>query len=346
MGAATSRERSGKTTELSVNQHLQQPAIAALDCQNALRRQRRQKWRCRLPCLLLSFGTAIACSPSFATQSIPAFDIQGHRGARGLWPENTTDGFVRTSDFLWVHTLEMDVVVAADSTVVVSHEPWMAEQICSDVTGRAITNGKIHNIYRMTYSAVARYDCGSRRHPDFPHQMAAKAAKARLEDVIRMVEAHTRDKPRSPLRYNIEIKSRPDWDNNYTPDVDVFVQLVHRVVAEAGVENRVTIQSFDRRALLAARRSSNDWQVALLVIRVEALPETILGLGFTPDVLSPAYQHVTESLVNTAHALGMRVIPWTVNATSEMLRLKAVGVDGVITDYPDRALVVAGDIRD
>ncbi len=291
-------------------------------------------------CIMYLWGV-IACVPSLAVQTTPAFDIQGHRGARGLLPENTMDAFLRASDMAHVQTLELDVAVTADSTVVVSHEPWMSEQICSDITGRAITNGKVHNIFRMSYEAVIRYDCGSRQHPDFPHQETRQAVKPRLEDIIRAVEEHAAGKERAPLRFNIEIKSRPEWDGIYTPDVGTFAQLVHQIVYEAGIEDRVIVQSFDRRSLRAAHQLSTVWQTALLVSEKAALPEAILGLGFTPDIYSPAHRHVTVSLVQTAHSLGMHIVPWTVNTAADMVRLRTMGVDGIITDYPDRAVAVA-----
>lgn len=108
---------------------------------------------------LLSMAVQIAVG-----QSQPSFDIQGHRGARGLLPENAMAEFLRAVD-LGVTTLEIDVVIAGDSTVVASHEPWMSATICRDTEGRAIIRGKDHNIFEMDYETVARYDCGSRGHP-------------------------------------------------------------------------------------------------------------------------------------------------------------------------------------
>ena len=275
-----------------------------------------------------------------ASQQPQPFDIQGHRGARGLLPENTVAGFLRAVE-LGVNTLEIDVVIAGDSTVVVSHEPWMSSTICADVTGRAITNGKIHNIYRMSYDEVARYDCGSRGHPDFPRQEGQPATKPRLRDVIRAAESHAADRGLSAMRYNVEIKSRPEWDSVFTPAPQEFVRLVHDVVAEAGIEDRTTLQSFDMRTLRAARELGAAWQLALLIGSNANLASDISRLGFVPEIYSPLYRLVDENLVRAAHSRGMRLIPWTVNSVSDMIRLKAMGVDGLITDYPDSARAVA-----
>ncbi len=270
----------------------------------------------------------------------PRFDIQGHRGARGLLPENSTAGFLRAVD-LGVTTLEMDVVVAGDSTVVVSHEPWMSETICSDTTGRAVTHGRSHNIFRLSYEAVARYDCGSRGHPDFPRQEKQPAVKPRLLDVIDAVEKYTAEREIEPVQYNIEIKSRPEWDSVFTPPPPVFAQLVHDAVAATGIMDRVIVQSFDTRSLQAAHKTRAPWKLALLVGSETDLASILARLGFTPEVYSPNFRLVDESTVRAAHARGMRLIPWTVNEVSDMKRLKALGVDGLITDYPDLARTVA-----
>ena len=238
----------------------------------------------------------------------PRFDIQGHRGARGLLPENSTAGFLLAVD-LGVTTLEIDVVAAGDSTVVVSHEPWMSETICSDPAGRAITDGRSHNIFRLSYEAVARYDCGSRGHPDFPRQEKQPAVKPRLLDVIDAVENYAAEREIEPLQYNIEIKSRPEWDSVFTPAPPAFAQLVHDAVAATGIMDRVTVQSFDIRSLQAAHRTRARWKLALLVALETDLASILDRLGFTPEVYSPNFRLVDESTVRDAHARGMRLIP-------------------------------------
>ena len=277
---------------------------------------------------------------AFQVAAGQTFDIQGHRGARGLLPENSTAGFLHAVD-LGVSTLEIDVVVAGDSTVVVSHEPWMLETICSDTDGRAITDGESYNIFRMSYEAVAQYDCGKRGHPGFPRQEKQAAVKPRLSDVINAVESHVAERGMDPLRYNIEIKSREEWDGIYSPPPPVFAQLVHEVVVRTGIMDRTTIQSFDLRSLLAAHRIGASWELAVLVHSDTDLPALLDRLGFMPQVFSPNFRIVDESLVHAVHDLGMRIIPWTVNEVSDMKRIMAMGVDGLITDYPDLALTLS-----
>lgn len=296
--------------------------------------------RCFRFSIVFSMTIAVILAFAFQVAAGQTFDIQGHRGARGLLPENSTAGFLHAVD-LGVSTLEIDVVVAGDSTVVVSHEPWMLETICSDADGRAITDGESYNIYRMSYEAVARYDCGMRGHPGFPRQEKQAAVKPRLSDVINAVESHAAERGMDPLRYNIEIKSREEWDGIYSPPPPVFAQFVHEVVVRTGIMDRATIQSFDLRSLQAAHRIGASWQLAVLVHSDTDLPALLDRLGFTPQVFSPNFRLVDESLVHAVHDLGMRIIPWTVNEVSDMKRIMAMGVDGLITDYPDVALTLS-----
>lgn len=252
---------------------------------------------------LLSMAVQIAVG-----QSQPSFDIQGHRGARGLLPENAMAGFLRAVD-LGVTTLEIDVVIAGDSTVVASHEPWMSATICRDTEGRAIIRGKDHNIFEMDYETVARYDCGSRGHPGFPYQEKQPAVKPRLSEVISIVEEYVADARREPMRYNIELKSRAEWDGVFTPPPEEFVRLVHEVVVAADIMDRVVIQSFDIRSLQAARRIGAAWKLALLEGSDRDMASVVDRLGFTPHIYSPNFRLVDESIVAAAHAQGMHIIP-------------------------------------
>ncbi|MFQ5572128.1 MAG: glycerophosphodiester phosphodiesterase family protein, partial [Rhodothermales bacterium] len=283
----------------------------------------------------LSVGLAPA-QPSSSTTS--PFDLQGHRGARGLRPENTIPAFLHALE-LGVTTLEMDVVIAKDGTVVVSHEPWFSGTICSLPSGEPvpIDRHKEYRIFEMTYDEVARFDCGSRGHFRFPRQQRMKAAKPRLRDVIEAAETYVRKHRRPPVQYNIETKSRPEWDGVFHPDPVTFTLGLYDVLLQTGVKDRTTLQSFDVRTLQAARRADQAWRLALLVDAENdlGLAANIETLGFTPHIYSPHYRLVDEALLREAHTHSMLVIPWTVNTLEEMQRLKALGVDGLITDYPD-----------
>lgn len=296
--------------------------------------------------LLLVAAVLALAMPAPAQPLAPSgFDVQGHRGARGLAPENSLPAFRRALE-LGVTTLELDTVVSADSQVVVSHDPWMSAVFCAYPDGRPVRPGDDVVIYELPYAEVARFDCGSRPNPRFPEQALAPVAKPLLRDVIRLAEAWAEEYGR-PVFYNVETKSRPEGDGRLHPPPADFVGFVWDVVEAEGVADRVTLQSFDVRTLQEARRRDLPLRLALLVEDVGVLDDGnaplrhlrngLDVLGFVPDIYSPQYTLVTPAVVEAAHERGMLVIPWTVNERADMERLRALGVDGLITDYPDRA---------
>jgi len=309
--------------------------------------------------LLLVTALLLVVPDAAPAQSSPdGFDLQGHRGARGLAPENTIPAFRRALD-LGVTTLEMDVVISGDGQVVVSHEPWMSHEICSLPSGAPVPaeEAKGHNLYEMPYAEIEEYDCGRRQHPDFPRQETQPAVKPLLRDVIGMAESYVAEHDRPPVFYNIEIKSRPDWDGTFHPEPEPFARRVLGVVREGGVAARTTIQSFDERALRATRRLRDDGnpeatvRLALLVMQgtADTLPDQLDELGFTPTIYSPAFSSVNDALLQATHDRGLQVVPWTVNERDDMRRLIRLGVDGLITDDPDVAqevLEVVGESSD
>ena len=268
-------------------------------------------------------------------------DIQGHRGARGLLPENSIPGFIRALD-LGVTTLELDVVVSADRQVVVSHDPVISAVICRHPDGRAVEEDEVIRLYDLDVAEISGYDCGSRVHPSFPDQELMRVRKPLLRDVIRAAERHARDTGRIAPRYNVETKSRPDGDGVNHPDPGTFAKYVMEVLREEGVAERSTLQSFDPRTLAAAASAGWMHDLAILVGEDQAalldVPYGRWGdeLGFEPTILSPNWKLVSERLVARVHEHGMKVIPWTVNNPLDMQRMISMDVDGLITDYPDR----------
>ena len=199
----------------------------------------------RLPFIALLF-TAL---PSSA-QYIPKFDVQGHRGARGLRPENTIPAFLLAIDS-GVTTLEMDVVITKDKQVVVSHEPWMSAAICLGPTGTPLQpkDEKKFNIYQLTYDEVTQFDCGSLGNKNFPQQEKMAIAKPLLRDVIGAVENHIKSYGSYEVDYNIEIKSSPEGDKKVHPSVEEYSDLVYNLVDQYLPLERIVIQSFDFRVL-------------------------------------------------------------------------------------------------
>ena len=289
----------------------------------------------------MSNARADSTPPADTIRTPEGFDLQGHRGARGLAPENTIPAFRRALE-IGVTTLEMDVAIAGDGTVVVSHEPWMHPEKCLAPDGAPIGDGTRHNLYEMSYEDVAAYDCGSLTLDDFPEQESQSTPKPRLRDVIQMAEAYVTEHDRPPIFYNVEIKSRPEWDGTYHPDPAAFVERVLAVVTDAGVAPRTTIQSFDPRSLEAVHRQTAPVRTALLVgwAGDDGVGENLDALSFVPDIYSPQARLVDEELVEAVRERGLQLIPWTVNDLDDMQRLLRLGVDGLITDYPDRGRAV------
>ena len=272
---------------------------------------------------------------------VPAgMDVQGHRGARGLHPENTIAGFTRALD-LGVVTLEMDVVISADSQVVVSHDPIMSPVLCTHPDGRPVGENERLRLFEMPYRDISAFDCGLRPHPDFPDQERYPAAKPLLRDVIRKAEAHALATGRPAPSYNVETKSGRAGDGVDHPSPDVFASLVMDVLREEGVAGRSIIQSFDARTLESGKAMGWEGQLALLVSSGSDTPwrSAIGGMTFRPDILSPHKDLVDTRLLAQAHELGMKVIPWTANSFIDLQRLVRLNVDGIITDYPDRLVL-------
>lgn len=266
------------------------------------------------------------------------FDWQGHRGARGLLPENTVPAFLLALEYPYLTTLELDIAVSKDSQLIVSHEPWLSHQICSFPDGRPVTEGDEENlaIFQMTAEAIQQYDCGSRGNERFPEQKPMEVYKPLLSEIVRAAEERAKDTGRALPRYNIEIKSRPEWDGTKAPAPATFAALLLREIERLGIKDRSCIQSFDTRALEAVHEQEPGMVTAYLVEELDSLEENLAKLSFTPTIYSPYYMLVTGNMIEQIHERGMQIIPWTVNDPENMAALKELGVDGIITDYPDR----------
>lgn len=264
------------------------------------------------------------------------FDWQGHRGSRGILPENTIPAFLKALDYK-VKTLEMDAAISKDDQIIISHEPWFSAEISTKPDGSPIVpeEEKDHQIRQMTVAELQEYDVGSRGNERFPQQKKLKIQKPTLAEVIKAVTEHCA-KNNYPLPfYNIEIKSRPEWDAILAPAPKTFATLLINEVKRLGIQKSTCIQSFDIRSLEAAHAIDPTLVTAYLIENVNPFEENMQLLSFTPTIYSPYYQLVTKELVQKTKAKGMQLIPWTVNEVKTMQLLKDLGVDGIITDYPN-----------
>lgn len=272
-------------------------------------------------------------------------DVQGHRGARALVPENTLEGFVAAWS-MGVRAFELDVGMTADDVVVVSHDPALNPDITRDASGAwLIERGP--TIRSLTYADLSGYDVGRIRPGSpasllFPDQ--APHDGARVPTLAAVLAALPR------ARFTIEVKTDPAHPK-WTAPPHVLAEATLSVIDGADATARVTVESFDWRVQRHLRKVRPDVRLAWLT-RTETIREAALWWdGVTPGdsipasvaneggpVWAPDHNGLTKAQVDEAHALGLLVLPWTVNQPADMSRLVAWGVDGLISDRPDLAL--------
>ncbi len=271
------------------------------------------------------------------------YDIEGHRGCRGLKPENTIEAFLHALKFN-VNTLELDVCISKDKKVVVSHEPYMNSLYCSHPNGNAVLKAeeKSLNLFEMNYGEIKKFDTGKRGNKNFPVQEKMSTYKPLLKDVFEIIESDIKKNNLKPINYNIEIKSEKEEYNISQPEVDEFSNLVYETINQYIPAERIVLQSFDFNILKYWHNNieNNSYKKVKLAALVETkgVKPTFRELGFLPDIYSPYYKLLTKGKVRKSHSKGVLVIPWTVNDLEAMKKIKEMGTDGLITDYPDIAV--------
>ncbi len=294
-----------------------------------------------------------------------AFDLQGHRGARGLAPENTLAAF-RKALAIGVTTIETDLAITRDGVVVIAHDRTLDPDLVRGPDGKWLA-GRGPAIHALTWEELQRYDIG-RLDPkgayaaQFAGQLPSDGERfPKLADLFQLVRASGK-----PVRFNLETKLAPGAPGE-TTDPANFARLVMQAVRDAGMANRVTIQSFDWRTLREVNRLAPELPTACLTIETEnndnvrpdgerasawtaglnlhdfagSVPKLVQAAGCA--TWSPFWRNVTRVRISEARALGLKVLPWTVNDPVEMGRMIDLGVDGMITDYPDRLRKLLAD---
>ena len=269
--------------------------------------------------------------------SFPEFYKEGHRGTRGLRPENTIPSMTKAIED-GANIIEVDIQISSDDKVMVAHDPYINRQISLLPNGQEIPEADAHKyvLHQMPYDSIRKFDVGLKDHKDFPQQKKMKAYIPLFGELIDSVEQFTKENGFEPVIYNIEIKARPDQDGVLQPAPAELIRLVMDVVKSKDIDNRFYIQSFDIRQIQEVHKNYPGVVTGFLTSNREAsLEENLKSIGFTPDIYSPNYKLATKALVDSAHARGMKFVPWTVNTLEEMQQMKAIGVDGIITDYPN-----------
>ncbi len=283
-----------------------------------------------------------------------ALDAQGHRGARGLAPENTIPAFEQALA-VGVHTLELDIGLTADNVVVVAHDRVLNPAFVRDASGNWLATAG-PSIRSLTLAQLQSYDVG-RLNPQAPYAKTFATQQARdgtRIPTLAALFARVKALGANDVRFNIETKLSPEAPGE-TASPEAMVQALLAVIREAGVGSRVTIQSFDWRTLQLVQKAEPSiptsylsyqaafyevgargatWIAGFKIADHGSVPRRVTAAGGA--AWSPDNGTLTEALVKEAQGLGLKVIPWTINNPADMERFIGWGVDGIITDYPDR----------
>jgi glycerophosphoryl diester phosphodiesterase len=262
-----------------------------------------------------------------------SIDVQGHRGYRGLYPENTIPGFIKAIE-IGCSTLELDVVITGDNEVLVSHEAYFNHKITSLSDGNYIEelNERDYNIYKMKLSEIRNYDVGMKPHPNFPRQKKFKITKPTLNEVFSACEKFIKDNKLKKVNYNIEVKYESE---SFNPPPAKFVKLVLEVIEKNKLSSRCNIQSFSHTIMNETKFQNPKMKTAILIGDTLGIDYHLSKLTFTPDIYSPYFELVDEDLISTLKNKGIKIIPWTVNDSRNIRKLLNLNVDGIITDYPE-----------
>ncbi len=255
------------------------------------------------------FTLVLICVLAYAsTNAQVTVDVKGHRGCRGLLPENTIPAFIKALE-IGVTTLEMDVVITKDNKVVVSHGAFLNHEICKNAKGEEIKESeeKSYNIYKMDYAEVRQCDCGTKVHPRFKEQQKLKVYKPLLEEVIDTIEKYMASKKLKPIKYNIEIKSEVETDNEFHPIPSVYTDRVYQLLKGKNILDKVILQSFDVRVLQYIHQQNYPVKTAFLVENLKGFDKNMSLLGFVPDIYSPYFKLVNEDLVTACHKKNIRL---------------------------------------
>lgn len=288
----------------------------------------------------LSIFIMFSCKTTQLNKNKPVenLDKQAHRGGRGLWPENTIPAMINSLG-TGVTTLEMDVVISKDKKVFLSHETFFNKDITTKPNGDIIggDDSSDYSLYKMNYDDIRKYDVGLKPYSLFPKQQKIKAYKPLLSEVIDSVNLYMSMARRPFPFYNIEAKTVAVKGRKPINQIPEFAELLMNVIKEKHIEKQVIIQSFDKSMLQYFHKKYPHIKTSFLVEATDlnSFRKQIKDLGFTPTIYSPEQTLITANLISECHERNIKIIPWTVNDKKKIRDYKEMGVDGVISDYPD-----------
>ena len=299
------------------------------------------------------------CSVLLIAITLFSFDVQGHRGCRGLRPENTIEAFEFALEEVGVTTLELDMGITKDGIPVVIHDRYLNPQ-------KVRKNGNFIDkkifIKDLTYDELLEYDVGVMRKDYYwPYQVLVPGAKIpKLEEVFKLAKDYM-EKTGRKIWLNVETKVSPLSPEETAPP-EIFVDKLLALVEKYNLQDNVIIQSFYWKTIMLAKEKNPEIKTAaLLSIATLSNSKWLGGLksmkfGFNvaklvkatgADIFSPKYTDFSGKVLKEAQELGLKVIPWTVNDPCDILKLINMGVDGIITDYPNilKAILIAKGVE-
>jgi glycerophosphoryl diester phosphodiesterase len=282
------------------------------------------------------FPKAILIVFSFFTvmtvgQSLHKPLIFGHRGCRGILPENTLIAFQKAIE-LGADGIEWDVVVSKDGKLVISHEPYMHHAFCLDTAGKEIAekDQKKYNTYLMTAEEIARFDCGSKRNNRFPEQQSIKSHKPTVQEAFKKLDL-------SKTTILFEVKSEEKEYDLSQPQPAVFARIIKEEISAFAHKENVIFMCFDANLLEALHKELPDFRYVYLTYKpFISITSFLKDLSFTPYALGMYYRTIRKRDVKLAHEREISVFAWTVNEAKSVDKMTRFGVDGIITDFPDR----------
>ena len=297
-------------------------------------------------CISIVYGILLLPATMFSTASAqatksddyPAFFRIAHRGARGAMPENTIPAMKKAID-QGANTLELDIHITKDNKVVVYHDASLNPDYTTHPGGEEIPKDKRkdYTLYKMNYDEIRKFDVGSKYYATFPEQEKLATYAPLLSELIDSVEAYTKARKVASVYYLVEIKSNEKMDGIEQPSPAEYMRILMDMLNKKQLGNRLLIQSFDMRPLQVLHAKYPGLALGFLTSdKTKSFTEHIGLLGFTPFFYNPNYLLVTEDLVNECHSKKIRITPWTVNDEVVISKLKKMGVDGIISDFPDR----------
>jgi glycerophosphoryl diester phosphodiesterase len=291
--------------------------------------------------IAVAFAVFNFCSSDILAQTkvpkeFPDFYKEGHRGGTGLMPENTIPAMKKAVE-VGANVIEVDVYTSKDGKVIITHDPHINWRISLTKDGKELTEeeAKKYPVHQMNYDDIRQFDVGSKYYPPFPDQKKITAYIPLLGELIDSVEQFTASRKLPKVIYNIELKTSSSFDEVYNSKPEELVDAVMTVVKSKNIGDRFYIQSFDKRPLQYARKKYPRVTLGFLLNNTDSFDENIKQLGFVPHIFSPNLKLVTPELVQQCGSSKCKLVVWTVNTKEDMKRLKDMGVDGIITDYPN-----------